>query len=85
MRNLLVRLWGKKSAAEQAPAMGTAGQGGAADKDDARDRFLEGYRRESAERDRQWHAPPRFPLHIFAVDGETVLGREWPLTRPYHA
>jgi len=31
------------------------------------------------------HAPPRFPLHIFAVDGETVLGREWPLTRPYHA
>jgi len=54
MRNLLVRLWGKKSAAEQAPAMGTAGQGGAADKDDARDRFLEGYRRESAERDRQW-------------------------------
>ncbi len=33
----------------------------------------------------RWHAPPRFPLHIFAVDGETVLGREWPLTRPYHA
>jgi len=39
-------------------------------------------------RTRPWrsrHAPPRFPLHIFAVDGETVLGREWPLTRPYHA
>jgi len=37
------------------------------------------------ERDIWGHAPPRFPLHIFAVDGETVLGREWPLTRPYHA
>jgi len=54
MRNLLARLRGKKREEEQAPAMGTAGQGGAADKDDARDRFLEGYRRESAERDRQW-------------------------------
>jgi hypothetical protein len=39
----------------------------------------------SVKEDGTHHAPPRFPLHIFAVDGETVLGREWPLTRPYHA
>ena len=54
MRNLFARLWGKKPKEEYASATGIVGQGGAADKDDARDRFLEGYRRESAERDRQW-------------------------------
>jgi len=54
MRNLFARLRGKKPKEEYASATGIVGQGGAADKDDARDRFLEGYRRESAERDRQW-------------------------------
>lgn len=33
----------------------------------------------------QYHAPPRFPLHILAVDGGTMLGRDRPLTRPFHA
>jgi len=48
MRNLFARLRGKKPKEEYASATGIVGQGGAADKDDARDRFLEGYRRESA-------------------------------------
>jgi len=34
---------------------------------------------------RHEHAPPRFPLHMFAVDGGTIVVRELPLTRPSHA
>jgi len=73
MRNLFARLRGKKSAAEQAPAMGIAGQGGAADKDDARDRFLEGYRRESAERDRQWKE-----AQLKEIEAQSGPAATWP-------